>query len=112
TVHVNGINVLGRLQGSDPGLASQTIVLTAHLDHVGKVTPVNGDEIANGAMDNAVGVATILEVAKLFHTNRDKPKRSLLFIALTAEESELTGSDYFTHHPTVRAADIVANINV
>jgi len=111
TDHFFSMNVVGRLQGKDPQLARQTVVMTAHLDHVGTIPPVKGDEIANGAIDNAMGVATILEAARQFQVTGKQPKRSILFIALTAEESGLTGSDYFVHHSTVPASDIVANIN-
>lgn len=112
TTHVNSMNVIGRLPGSDPALAVETIVMTAHLDHVGTIAPVKGDDIANGAIDNAIGVAMVLETAKHFKTNGDRPKRTILFIALTGEESGLTGSDYFVNHTTVPADKIVANINV
>jgi hypothetical protein len=112
TTKVNSPNVIGRLPGSDPKLAPETIVMTAHLDHVGTIAPVNGDDIANGLLDNAIGVALILEVARKFHVTGARPKRSILLVALTAEESGLTGSDYYTRHPTVPAKDIVANINL
>ena len=105
-------NVLGVLPGSDPKLKDEYVVLTAHLDHEGiKPTPEEGDdEIYNGAMDNAVGVASVLDVAR--RLAQHPPKRSVMFIALTAEEKGLVGSDYNARHPTVPAAQIVADLNL
>lgn len=105
-------NVIGKLQGSDPTLAGEYVVLSAHLDHIGVGEPVNGDSINNGAMDNAIGIAAMLEVAKSFRAAGKPPKRSLLFIALTAEEEGLIGSDYFAHFPTVPKGAIVADVNL
>ncbi len=105
-------NVIGMLPGSDPALRDQYVVLTAHLDHEGvKPTPEeDDDEIYNGAMDNASGIASMLEVAHLLAQN--PPRRSVLFVALTAEEKGLVGSDYFARNPTVPAEQVVANINL
>jgi Zn-dependent M28 family amino/carboxypeptidase len=100
------------LEGSDPKLKSQYLILSAHLDHVGVGEPVNGDRIYNGAMDNAVGVAMILEVAKRFRDSSQRPKRSILFVALTAEEEGLIGSDFFAHYPPVPKASLVADLNI
>lgn len=105
-------NVVGVLEGSDPALKSQYVVLSAHLDHVGVGEPVNGDRIYNGAMDNAVGVASVLEVAQMFKDSGKRPRRSLIFLALTAEEKGLIGSDYFAHNPTVPKASLVADVNL
>jgi hypothetical protein len=105
-------NVVGVLEGSDPKLKSQYLILSAHLDHVGVGEPVNGDRIYNGAMDNAVGVAMILEVAKRFRDSSQRPKRSILFVALTAEEEGLIGSDFFAHYPPVPKASLVADLNI
>ncbi len=105
-------NVIGLLPGSDPALADQYLVLTAHLDHEGiKHTDEEGDdEIYNGAMDNAVGVSSMLEVARLL---RDQPpRRPVLFIALTAEEKGLLGSSFNAANPTVPAGQVVANVNL
>lgn len=110
--HVDSSNVVGRLPGSDPRLAGDVVVLSAHLDHIGITRPVNGDTINNGAMDNAVGIASLIEAAKLFQASGQRPKRSVLFLAVTAEEKGLIGSDYFATHPTVPAAHIVANVNL
>ena len=106
-------NVIGVLPGSDPKLKNEYVVLTGHLDHEGvKPTPEEGDdEIYNGAMDNAVGVSSIMEVARLLAAN--PPKRSVMFIALTAEEKGLVGSDYNARNPTVPAGgEVVANVNL
>ncbi len=109
-------NVVGLLEGSDPQMAHEYVLYTAHLDHLGEVpTPADGakpgDRIYNGALDNAVGVAVMLETARLF-TQARAPRRSLLFVAVTAEEKGLVGSDYFANNPPVPAADIVADINI
>lgn len=104
-------NVIGRIEGSDPALKAQTVVLSAHLDHVGVGEPVKGDTIYNGAMDNAVGVSMLLEIARSLQQSGKRPRRSLLFVALTAEEKGLIGSDYFAHFPTVPKGSIVADVN-
>lgn len=107
---VTSDNVVGLLKGSDAGLANEYVVLTAHLDHVGVGAPINGDAIYNGAMDNASGIATLIEAASAIAAAR--PKRSVLFVAVTAEEKGLLGSRYFARHPTVPRAGIVANVNM
>jgi Zn-dependent M28 family amino/carboxypeptidase len=105
-------NVAALLPGSDPTLAREHVVLTAHLDHVGVGAEVNGDRIYNGAMDNASGIATLIEVARQMTAAASRPKRSVLFVAVTAEEHGLLGSRYFAGDPTVPKASIVANINM
>ncbi|GAA0439115.1 MULTISPECIES: M28 family metallopeptidase [Sphingomonas] len=110
--HVPSANVVGMLRGSDPTLSSEVVVLSAHLDHIGVTKPVDGDAINNGALDNAIGIASMLEVAKAFGTEAARPKRSLLFVAVTAEEKGLIGSDYFAAHPTVAKENVVANVNL
>lgn len=105
-------NVAGLIEGSDPSLANEVIVLTGHLDHVGIGTPVNGDAIYNGAMDNAAGIATLLEVARGFSEAPVKPKRPILILAVTAEEKGLVGSDYYARNPTVPKGAIAANVNL
>ena len=104
-------NVIGLLEGSDPELKREYIVYTAHLDHLGISDPVKNDTINNGAYDNATGIACLIEVARAFSSLKVKPRRSLLFIAVTAEEKGLQGSDYFAHNPTVPIHSIVANVN-
>lgn len=105
-------NVVGVLEGSDPTLKSQYVVLSAHLDHVGVGESVNGDSIYNGAMDNAVGTASIIEVARAFQKSGQRPRRSIIFLSLTAEEKGLIGSSYYAHFPTVAKEAIVADINL
>jgi Zn-dependent M28 family amino/carboxypeptidase len=104
-------NVVGLLEGSDPVLKDEFVVFTAHLDHLGIGKPIKGDSINNGAMDNASGIAAMLDVAARLKEQGVKLKRSVLFVAVTAEEKGLLGSRFFANHPTVDAKQIVANIN-
>src|SRR5215469_15085449 len=104
-------NVVARLEGSDPVLKNEYVVYTAHLDHLGIGEPVNGDRIYNGALDNASGSAMLIEMARAFSTLQPRPRRSILLVAVTAEEKGLLGSDYFAHYPTVPKNALVANIN-
>jgi Zn-dependent M28 family amino/carboxypeptidase len=105
-------NIVARLDGNDAVLGREFIAYTAHLDHIGVGAPVNGDSIYNGAMDNALGVSIMLEAAKGLADATTRPKRSLLFIALTGEEKGLLGAEWFATHPTVPKTDLVANINM
>ncbi|AHE56806.1 M28 family metallopeptidase [Sphingomonas sanxanigenens] len=105
-------NVAGMIEGSDPALKSEVVVLSGHLDHVGICPEVKGDTICNGAMDNAVGIASMLEVARGFVQGGEKPRRSVLFLAVTAEEKGLVGADYFARHPTVAKDRLVADVNL
>jgi len=105
-------NVVAILRGSDPELANEYVVFTAHLDHVGTGAAVDGDEIYNGFYDNAMGVSLLIEAARAFAAMPEKPKRSILFIALTGEERGLLGSDYFAHYPTVPSDSLAANVNL
>ena len=104
-------NVAGVLPGNDPALKGQYVVFSAHLDHVGIGKPINGDSIYNGAMDNASGVASMLDVAAILKESGTKLRRSVLFVAVTAEEKGLLGSRFFANFPTVDAKSIVADIN-
>ena len=104
-------NVVGVVRGRDAKLGRQYVALSAHWDHLGIGTPVNGDSIYNGAFDNASGVASVLAIAHAA-TAQPKPKRSLLFVFVTAEESGLLGSAYFAQSPTVPLSQIAANLNV
>jgi Zn-dependent M28 family amino/carboxypeptidase len=108
---VTSRNVVGRLPGTDPQRAAEHVVLTAHLDHVGIGAPVDGDNIYNGAFDNALGTAILIEAARLA-VAQPRPQRSQLFIALTAEEKGLLGAEYFARWPTVAKDGIVANVNM
>jgi hypothetical protein len=104
--------VIGLIPGSDPKLKDEYVVLMAHLDHLGMRTTGEGDRIYNGALDNAAGVATLLEVAHAFSNSSQRPKRSILVIANAGEEKGLLGADYYAHYPTVPAGKIVAAIDM
>ena len=104
-------NVVARLPGSDPALRGEHVVFSAHLDHLGVSTPINGDGLYNGAMDNAAGVAGLLDIAQSYRARRVKPKRSMLFVFVTAEEKGLLGSRYFALRPTVAKRSMLANLN-
>ena len=110
--HVESPNIAAKLTGSDPKLKAQYVLVSAHLDHLGVGAPINGKTIYAGAMDDASGVATVLEVAKKFSTAKTRPKRSMLFLVFTAEEKGLLGSRYFAGHPTVPESDIKADLNL
>jgi hypothetical protein len=103
-------NVIGMLEGSDPKLKNEYIIYTAHLDHLGISEPVDSDSTNNGAYDNAVGIASLIELGRAFQSLSDKPRRSILFAAVTAEEKGLQGSDYLAHFPPDKR-EIVANLN-
>jgi Zn-dependent M28 family amino/carboxypeptidase len=105
-------NVADIFEGSDPKLKTEYVVMTSHLDHVGIGRAVNGDAIYNGAMDDASGVASMIEIARMLTTSRAVTKRSIIFVAVAAEEKGLLGSRYFAAHPTVPFERIVANINL
>ncbi len=104
-------NVVARLPGSDPRLRNEHVVFSAHLDHLGVSTPINGDGLYNGAMDNAAGVAGLLDIARSYKARGQRPKRSMLFVFVTAEEKGLLGSRYFALRPTVPKRSMVANLN-
>ncbi|WP_205743095.1 M28 family peptidase [Halioglobus maricola] len=105
-------NVIGVIRGSDPELADEYIVYTAHLDHIGIGTPVDGDAIYNGFYDNAMGTALLIEAARAFKALPQAPERSILLVAVTGEERGLLGSDYFAQYPTVPSEAMIANINL
>ncbi len=111
TEEVESPNIIGMLPGSDPKLKNEYVALSAHLDHLGIGEPINGDRIYNGAMDDASGVATLLDVASQLHSSDVALKRSVLFVIVCAEEKGLLGSRYFAGHPTVPASSIVADLN-
>ena len=109
---VESQNVVGLLRGTDARRRDEYVVVSAHLDHLGIGAPIDGDRIYNGAMDNASGVAAILEIATELHDAHQRAARSLLFVAVTGEEKGELGSRYFAAHPTVPASSIVANVNI
>lgn len=98
---VEGKNVAGMVPGSDPALAQEAVLFTAHWDHLGVGAPVNGDAIYNGALDNATGCGLLLEMAQAWGALAKKPRRSAIFLAVTAEESGLLGSEYYARNPIV-----------
>jgi hypothetical protein len=102
-------NVVGVVRGSDPKLADQAILLSAHLDHLGVGSPVNGDAIYNGADDDASGVSAVLELARAL-AREPRPRRTVIFALFGSEEKGLWGSTYYRSHPTVPLANIVANL--
>ncbi len=105
-------NVAGVLPGSDPALKGQYVVVSAHLDHLGVGQPINGDAIYHGAMDNASGVASMIETARALKAAGARPRRSIVFVAVCGEEKGLLGSRAFAEQPTVPKAAIVADINM
>lgn len=102
-------NLVARIEGSDPKLKAEYVAVSAHLDHLGVGEPINGDRIYNGAMDDASGVAAVLDIAGQLKTR--KLKRSVLILIVTAEEKGLLGSHYFARRPTVPKGSIVADLN-
>jgi len=109
---VDSANLVARLEGSDPALKNEHVVYIAHVDHFGRGVAMNGDDIYNGAHDNASGVAIVLEVARAYSALPTRPRRSVLFLFVTAEERGLLGSDYFARHPTVAKDGIVADLTL
>ena len=110
TARVTSPNVLAMLPGS--GAGDQVVLISAHLDHLGIRPELPGDPIFNGALDNASGVATLIETARSLASARTRPKRSVLFLVTTGEESGLLGAEYFARQPTVRLDRVVAEINI
>ncbi len=108
---VQSANIVARLPGSDPKLAAENVVLSAHLDGLGTDPSLTGDKIYNGAIDNATGVASLIDIATSYKKSRARPKRSILFVVVTAEEKGLLGSSYFARRPSVPKESIVADIN-
>jgi Zn-dependent M28 family amino/carboxypeptidase len=105
-------NIVAKLEGSDPKLKDEYVIYTAHWDHLGIGPAVNGDKIYNGAKDNAVGVGGLLEIARAFTKLPVAPKRSILFLAVTAEEQGLLGSQYYSVTPIYPLAKTAAIINM
>jgi len=112
TSEVESQNVIGVLPGSDPALKNEYVVFGAHLDHLGVGAPINGDKIYNGAMDDSSGIASLIEIADIAKSENLRPKRSILFVAVTGEEKGLLGSQYFASAPTVPLKNMVADINM
>ena len=104
-------NVAGMVEGSDPRLKSEVVVFSAHWDHLGIASPVGDDAIYNGAVDNASGCGVLMEIARAWAALPEKPKRSALFLSVTAEEAGLLGSEYYAAHPIFPAGKTALNIN-
>jgi Zn-dependent M28 family amino/carboxypeptidase len=109
---IDSQNVVARLEGADPAAKDEHVVFTAHWDHFGVGEPVDGDRIYNGAKDNATGTAALLETARAFTRLPKPPRRSILFLAVTAEERGLLGSEYYARQPLYPLARTLANINM
>jgi Zn-dependent M28 family amino/carboxypeptidase len=107
---IQSSNVIGVLPGADPVLKKEVVLITAHLDHEGVNPKLKGDAIFNGAMDNAAGIATMLEVARAFAEGKQRSKRTIVFAAVTAEEKGLLGSQYLAKHPLLPPGDTLAAV--
>jgi Zn-dependent M28 family amino/carboxypeptidase len=105
-------NVIGKVEGSDPVLKHEYVIYTAHWDHLGVGEPVNGDAIYNGAKDNASGTAALVEIGRVFASMKPAPRRSILLLAVTAEEQGLLGAQYYAEHPIYPLEKTLANINI
>jgi Zn-dependent M28 family amino/carboxypeptidase len=105
-------NVIGKLEGSDPKLSGEYVIYTAHWDHLGRHPELQGDQIFNGAIDNASGVASVIEIAGAFSKINPPPKRSVLFMATTAEEAGLLGAKFYAEHPLYPLEKTLADINL
>src|SRR6266567_253714 len=105
-------NVIGKLEGDDPKLRDGYVIYTAHWDHLGRHPELQGDQIFNGAIDNASGVASVIELAAAFTKLNPPPKRSVLFMATTAEEAGLLGAKFYAAHPLYPLEKTLADINI
>ncbi len=109
---VTSANVVGAVPGRDPEIRGEYVVYSAHLDHIGVRPGKDGDDIHNGAYDNAAGIGVILEIAEAMMAMPEAPRRSVIFAAVTAEEKGLQGSSYFARNPPVPVDQLVANVNI
>ena len=109
---VKSKNVIAKIEGADPTLKNEFVIYTAHWDHLGRDPALKGDQIYNGAADNASGVASIMEIARALVQAKPAPKRSILFLAVTAEEKGLLGAKYYAAHPLYPLARTLADINL
>lgn len=110
--HFKSHNVVGKFEGSDPAKKDEYIIYSAHWDHLGRDPGLKGDQIYNGALDNASGIASILEIAQAFTKLPQPPPRSILFMATTAEESGLLGAKYYAENPLYPLDHTLADINI
>ena len=106
------MNVVGAISGADPRVRDEYVIVTAHLDHLGRGAAVGGDSIYNGAHDNALGTGILLEMARALNESGVRPRRTIVFAALTAEEKGLLGSDYLAARPPYPIGNLIANINI
>jgi hypothetical protein len=111
TSRLSSSNIIARLPGSDRRLAAENVVISAHLDGLGLASTGTGDRVHNGALDNAAGVSALLDIVAEFRRTGTRPRRSILFVFLTAEERGLLGARYFAQRPSVPSGSIVANLN-
>lgn len=109
---IDSQNVVAKLEGRDARMKDEYVVYSSHWDHLGVGAPVDGDAIYNGALDNASGVSAVLEIARAFTQAQPKPKRSVLFLFVTAEEQGLLGSEHYATNPLYPLDKTVANINI
>ena len=109
---INSANVIAKVEGSDATLKNEYVVYSAHWDHLGRDPKLTGDQIFNGALDNASGTAALLEIAEAFTKMQTAPKRSILFLAVTAEEKGLLGAKYYAQNPLYPLNKTLANINM
>ena len=109
---ISSPNVIGILPGSDRRLRNEIVLVSAHLDHLGRDTEGTGDGVFNGAYDNAAGVAVMLEVARVLRQSRNRARRTIMFAAFTAEEQGLRGSDYLAQNPPAPIDSFIANLNI
>ncbi|HEX8130421.1 MAG TPA: M28 family metallopeptidase [Pyrinomonadaceae bacterium] len=109
---INSSNVVAKLEGSDPTLKNEYVIYSAHWDHLGRDPKLPGDQIFNGALDNASGTGAMLEIAEAFTKMTPPPKRSILFLSVTAEEKGLLGAKHYAENPLYPAAKTLANINI
>ena len=105
-------NVIGKLDGDDPKLREEYVIYTAHWDHLGRHPELQGDQIFNGAIDNASGVASVIQIGAAFVKLNPPPKRSVLFMATTAEEAGLLGAKFYAEHPLYPLEKTLADINI
>jgi Zn-dependent M28 family amino/carboxypeptidase len=109
--HIDTRNVVGFVEGSDPELKAEAVVYSAHWDHLGIGEPVDGDPVYHGAVDNATGLAMVMETARAWVALKPRPRRSAIFLAVTSEEAGLLGSHFFGEHPPIAAGNIALAIN-
>jgi hypothetical protein len=109
---INGKNVIAKVEGNDPDLNDEYLLLTAHFDHLGITTTVEGDSVNNGASDNAAGVSALLEMMESYQSIQPVLKRSVLAVLVSAEEVGLLGSQYWAENPTINPGKVTANINL